>query len=268
MSIISKLKSENLIKVEEFVLDSSYEVLMGSIAYGANTDSSDIDVHSICVPPLDHAFPHLNGVIHGFGKRPELFETCQKHGITYNNEKYDVMVYSIMKAFTLASECNPNVLDLLWVPDNCILKIDRIGSHIRANRKLFLGKNAFFRFRGYAQSQMNKLTTSPRKELVEKYGFDTKYASHVIRIGRQCKQILSDGDMDLTYNADIIKAIRSGQYSKEEVIDLYEQDMNELVQLFEASKLRQEVDMQGIHTLLLECLEMKYGDLTSLFRTF
>lgn len=30
-----------------------YETMMGSVAYGVSSDSSDMDVYGICVPPKD-----------------------------------------------------------------------------------------------------------------------------------------------------------------------------------------------------------------------
>lgn len=39
-----------------------YETIMGSVAYGVNTDTSDFDTVGFCIPNKDIVFPHLRGV--------------------------------------------------------------------------------------------------------------------------------------------------------------------------------------------------------------
>ena len=43
-----------------------YEVIMGSMAYGVSSDSSDMDVYGFAIPAKDDVFPHLRGEIPGF----------------------------------------------------------------------------------------------------------------------------------------------------------------------------------------------------------
>jgi len=59
-----------------------YETMMGSVAYGVSSDTSDVDVYGICLPPKDMVFPHLAGEIHGFGTQIKRFETWQEHHVS------------------------------------------------------------------------------------------------------------------------------------------------------------------------------------------
>ena len=52
-----------------------YETMMGSVAYGVSSESSDIDVYGICIPPKEMVFPHLAGEIFGFWAQLKRFET-------------------------------------------------------------------------------------------------------------------------------------------------------------------------------------------------
>ena len=171
MSIIEKLHKNKLITLpHDFVKETEYEVMMGSTAYNTQLDLSDIDIHGITIPPKEFVFPHLAGHIRGFGKPPPNFEIFQQHHIKTNSKEYDVVIHSIVKTFSLAMDNNPNVLDMLWVPENCILHITEIGKYIRNIRKNFLSKASFHRFRGYSFSQMRKLENSPREDLVKAHG--------------------------------------------------------------------------------------------------
>src|ERR1700722_1640573 len=62
-----------------------YETIMGSVAYGVSSDTSDLDVYGFCIPPKEMAFPQLLGEIPGFddsvnGLRPK-FQQWQEHHI-------------------------------------------------------------------------------------------------------------------------------------------------------------------------------------------
>ena len=60
MSVIKKLHKNSLIApTHSFCVDTHYEAMMGSIAYNVAQDTSDMDVHAICMPPVEMIFPHF-----------------------------------------------------------------------------------------------------------------------------------------------------------------------------------------------------------------
>lgn len=136
-----------------------YEVIMGSVAYGVSSDTSDMDVYGFCIPPKEDVFPHLRGEIPGFGRQIQRFEQYQEHHIMDNEarQEYDFSIYSIVKYFHLCMENNPNFVDSLFVPQRCVLFCSSIGQMIRDRRKLFLHKGSYSKFRGYAYQQLSKL---------------------------------------------------------------------------------------------------------------
>ena len=251
-----------------------YEVLMGSVAYGVSSDTSDMDVYGFCIPPRDYVFPHLRGEIAGFSTPGPSFDQFQQHHIKEPSElggrgrQYDITIYSIIKFFKLCMENNPNIIDSLFVPRNCVLYSTSIGEMVREHRQLFLHKGAWHKFKGYAFGQMHKMRTKQpqgkRKTIVEEHGYDVKFAYHVVRLLNEVEQILSEQNLTLDRNREQLKAIRRGEWSLEQIEDYFNSKERELESLYSASKLPALPDELAITELLLNCLEQHYGNLDSI----
>lgn len=276
-SIIDKLTSQGLITPPTFLKNNThYECIIGSTAYGVSSDNSDIDVYGFAIPPKDLIFPHLAGEIQGFGWQKKRFEQFQTENSVMSKDgrtKYDLAIYNIVKFFQLCMDNNPNIIDVLFVPRRCIVHTTQIGEHVRENRKLFLHKGSWHRFKGYAYSQMHKMNTkSPegeRKELVEKYGYDVKFAYHVVRLLNEVEQILTEADLDLERNREQLKSIRRGEWKQNQIVEYFEMKEKSLEELYTKSKLQHSPDETAIKALLLECLEMHYGSLEkAIFKPF
>jgi predicted nucleotidyltransferase len=242
-----------------------YETIMGSVAYGVSSDTSDMDVYGICMPPKDVVFPHLGGEIFGFGR--QRFETWQEHHVAAHDKLWDFQIYGIVKFFQLAMENNPNVVDSMFTPRRCVLSSTPIGEYIREHRTDFLHKGAWHKFKGYAYSQLNKIRTkSPsgkRAELVEEHGYDVKFAYHVVRLLLEVEQILVACDIDLERDREQLKAIRRGEWTLEQ-LDQWAQDKEkQLETLYHTSTVPYEPDEPLLRRHLLHCLEEHYGDLSA-----
>ena len=109
----------------------------GSHLYGLNTANSDEDTRGVFVG----APANLLGLF--------PVEHCQYDG--------DYIVYELSKFVTLARDCNPNIIELLWVPDSETLFSTPIWEKLRQNRDLFLSRRAKFTFSGYATAQLKKI---------------------------------------------------------------------------------------------------------------
>jgi predicted nucleotidyltransferase len=271
-SVIYNLTKRGLIKPPPYVVDTQYEVITGSIAYGVSSDMSDCDVYGFCIPPKNIVFPHLAGEIPGFGSQQQRFDQYQQHHIEDREAKkgYDLSIYNIVRFFHLCMENNPNMVDSLFVPQRCVLHITKIGHMVRNNRKMFLHRGSYHKFRGYAYSQLHKMKTkSPegkRIELIEKYGFDVKFGSHLIRLLDEAEQILLFGDLDLERSREYQKAIRRGEVPMEEIEKYFYAKEKELETLYHNSTIPHKPDEQKIKNLLLSCLEEFYGNLDSCVR--
>ena len=129
-----------------------FSITAGSIAYGLNTPTSDIDERGIYVLPLK--------------QRLGIMDTDQQ----ITNDTQDIVYYDIHKYFKLATDCNPNIIEFLWSPSDCIQYVDPAGrmQQIIDNRNLFISARAYHTFSGYAYAQIkkcqgqNKLVHNPK----------------------------------------------------------------------------------------------------------
>ena len=188
-SVVRRVSELGLAKPPSFIpTNLHYEGIIGSYAYGVSSDTSDMDIYGFTIPHKDVVFPHLGGEILGFGRQKKRFEQWQQHHIEDKEagKQYDIQIYGIVKYFHLCSECNPNMLDSLFVPQRCVLYITKIGQMVRNNRKLFLSKKVLHTYLGYSYAQMHKIEIKRPEGLdaVESFershGIDRPYSSEEV----------------------------------------------------------------------------------------
>lgn len=268
--LFSQIKEQGLFKKEapDVFNSINYECRMGSWAYGLSNDDSDLDIYGFGTPFRSYVFPHWYGEIEGFGTKLPRFHNFQEHHIPFDGKSVDLTIYSIVRFFDLCLQNNPNMIDSLFVPDKAITFIDPIGQLVRDNRQRFLHKGCWHKFKGYAYSQLHKMQIktpdpgSKREANFKKYGFDTKFAYHVVRLMLEVEEILEHGTLTLDKNVKILQDIRQGLVSEQEIHELFALKERELEKLYQDSKLPYgSTDIEEeIKTLLLKCLTMAYGD--------
>ncbi len=94
---------------------------------------------------------------------------------------------------------------------------------------------------------------------IAKYGYDVKFAYHVVRLVDECEQILAEQDLDLTRSREHLKAIRRGEWTMEQIEDYFNTKAITLESLYASSDLRYSPEEDDIRNLLFECIEMHYG---------
>jgi predicted nucleotidyltransferase len=269
-STVERLTKRGLITPPNFIVSNTmYETVMGSVAYGVSDDLSDRDTLGFCIPPKDMVFPHLAGEIPGFGRHKQRFDCYQKHHVLHPDEQieYDLNIYSIVKYFFLCMENNPNMIDSLYTPRECVMHCTEVGNMVRDSRDLFLHKGAWHRFKGYAYSQLHKMRSkevepgSKRDKIRQRYGYDVKFAYHTVRLLYEAEMILTEGTIDLRRNREHLKAIRRGEVTQEDVIKWASDKEAALERAYETSQLQHSPNENVLKQLLLDCLEHHYGSL-------
>ena len=83
------------------------------------------------------------------------------------------------------------------------------------------------KFSAYCMSEMSRLkrlngkTGDKRRKVIEKYGYNTKSASNVIRIADGGIDLISHGHLKLPYeNRELIRDIKNGKYTFEEFMSI------------------------------------------------
>lgn len=270
--LLQDLEKKKLIHPPDWLPDNChYLTIMGSVAYGVSSDTSDMDLYGFCIPKKEMVFPHLAGKLIGFDTELGTFDQWQEHHIMDehamggNGRSYDIQIFSIVKYFALLMDNNPNIIDSLFTPINCVLHCSRIGTMVRDERKMFLHKGAWHRFKGYAYSQLHKMdgktTKGKRQEIREQFGFDVKYAYHIVRLINEVEQIMSTGDLDLQLNNECLKAIRRGEWTQQQIKEYFTNKEKGLETLYNESKLQYEPDRAKVKRLLMHCLEEHFGSL-------
>jgi hypothetical protein len=105
--------------------------------------------------------------------------------------------------------------------------------------------------------------TGKRSQDIQQYGYDTKWAYHIVRLLLQCEQILVEHDLDIERNSEILKSIRRGEWTLEQIDEWFNNKEKSLETLYANSTLQDKPDEESLKRLLLQSLEMHYGTLTS-----
>jgi predicted nucleotidyltransferase len=236
-----------------------------------------MDIYGFAIPAREEIFPHLSGYIQGFGPSPKIFQQWQKHGIEDKSalagkgRVYDFTIFNIVKYFNLLMDNNPNIIDSLFTPLECVIHSTHVANMVREKRNIFLHKGCFAKFKGYAFSQLHKMTTKnpigKRKQIREQLGFDVKFAYHLVRLLNECEQILMNETLDLRLNNEHLKAIRRGEVPEEDIRAWASNKEMQLETLFVNSKLPNNPRYDEIRQLLLDCLEHHYGSLEKCIET-
>jgi predicted nucleotidyltransferase len=153
----------------------------------------------------------------------------QPDGVRSGPGDLDLTMYSLRKFCKLAEQGNPSVMVLLWLPKYIVLT--DAGQELIRVRDAFISRNAGERFLGYLVSQKMKMKgekahTVNRPELIEKYGYDTKFAMHALRLGFEGVELLTRRSLTLPVaepNLSTLRAVRTGQFKFLEILQLIDE---------------------------------------------
>jgi len=95
-----------------------------------------------------------------------------------------------------------------------------------------------------------------RSALEAKYGYDTKHASHLVRLMRMCTEIMETGVVHVKRpDAEELKAIRGGSWTYDELMEWAVKQDTELDETYKQSTLRNSPDLDKIDVLLVSVVE-------------
>lgn len=152
----------------------------------------------------------------------------QPDGVRSQPGDLDLTMFSLRKFCRLATQGNPSVIILLWLPTH--ITRTEIGSDLVDMREAFISKESGKRFLGYLVAQKMKLKgerahTVNRPDLVARYGYDTKFAMHALRLGFEGIEMLETRKLTLPVaepNLTTLRAVRTGQFTYAEALELIE----------------------------------------------
>src|SRR5215813_14957176 len=128
---------------------------------------------------------------------------------------------------------------------------DEVGAELRAITPSIVSRRLLDPFLGYLQAQKQRLTGERgqkrihRPELEAMYGFDTKYAMHMLRLGYQGVELLNTGRLSLPMREperSFLLDVRRGKVSEQECLTRAGELEQQLVDLATTSPLPEEPD--------------------------
>lgn len=148
---LSYLKMENkhtleYIKENNLIL---LEAISGSHAYGLNVETSDIDKRGVFICELDDYL-------------------CGNYPQQINDKTNDITFYELGRFLTLLSSNNPNILELLNVPEDCVVYKHPLFNLILEHKDKFITKGCSNSFAGYGIAQIKKAKGLSKKQNWEK----------------------------------------------------------------------------------------------------
>jgi uncharacterized protein len=113
--------------------------------------------------------------------------------------------------------------------------------------------------REWQQHETWKAQRNPKRAALEaKYGYDSKHASHLVRLMRMCREILTTGQVIVKRRSDRdeLLAIKQGAWKYEDLIAWAEQQDSELAALEKSSPLPHGPDRDRLDQLCMEIVEV------------
>jgi predicted nucleotidyltransferase len=133
--------------------------------------------------------------------RESYIARSQREGARSGPGDTDLVAYALRKYLRLAVKGNPTALLPLFAPERDVLTTTPLGDELRGLATSFLSREAAYRFLGFMRGQRERLVTGRdtpnRPELVARYGYDVKYASHALRLAYQGREITRDHTLTL-----------------------------------------------------------------------
>lgn len=234
----------------------------GSIAHAmyvprSDPDSiDDKDVMAVCVPDPDH-YLGLKDYAHRGTKEIKRGE-------------WDIVIYELRKFVSLLAKGNPNVLSLLWLSPQFYLVQTDPGHMLIENRDLFVGRHVYHSFVGYAHGQLHRMTHmafegymgEKRKQLVERHGYDSKNAAHLIRLLRMGIEFLRDGRLyveRLVDNNELLE-IKRGEWSLAQVKAEADRLFKVAEEAYLSSQLPMQADRERANALCVEVVQAAWQE--------
>jgi predicted nucleotidyltransferase len=232
----------------------------GSQLHGAKVEGyDDLDIYGCYVEPPER----ILGIL-----AMEHFVWSTGSDEQKNTAKdVDVTMYSLHRWGELMMKGTPAILHYLYAINECP-RVETWNMKVFPHRDKLISKKSAKQYLGFADSQRMRLTGErgmgrhgQRPDLIEKYGYDTKFAMHYIRLLYECKQLLKEGRLTLPIpERDHLIAIRTGKLTLDEVFAVGREMMAECNALLETSTLPDAPDIAFLSKVIADAYQQHWAD--------
>ncbi len=200
---------------------------------------------------------------------PHYVFRTQPEGARSGPGDIDLVMYSLRKYLRLATKGNPTALLPLFARDDAVLVLTPLGEELRALAPAVLSQKAVRRFLGFMNSQRERLLgrgkAPNRPELVARYGYDVKYASHALRLAFQGREVLREGRLTLPMPAaereEVLRVKSGGVPVLTDVLDRISAVQAEIEERLEAGRtpLPAEPDLDAVSAWATSAHRRQWG---------
>ena len=231
------------------------EVIVGSTLHGTKVADGleDLDITAVIVEDA-HKFV-------GFDTVDTWTKRSKPMGVRSEAGDTDWVGDGLRKYLSLALKGNPSILLALFAPPTYTRVITPEGEALQALAPDIVSKAAYAPFRGYLLQQHERLLglrgqrNVTRPELVEAYGFDTKYAACALRLGLQGKELLSTGRLSLPMqreDRELCVKVRTGGFTLKEVGALIQDTERQMAEAYATSTLPEHPNKAKVEKWMLD----------------
>lgn len=188
-----------------------------------------------------HLFPNKGAYDKFIG-----YANSQRHKMIIKLDNYE----QLAAALEFFKEQEPNEYAVMFRDDPRVKKFfTEKGSHfiigdLNFQKHLMVKKIVFS-----LNDRLSKITN--RNELVLKYGYDTKFASHLIRLLSEGETLLETGELEFPLpNADFLLKIKRGEFELQEILDIADVFEKILADAKEKSSLPDEPRFEEVNELI------------------
>jgi predicted nucleotidyltransferase len=205
-------------------------VVIGSRAYGLETETSDTDLRGVYLPSAD-----LDWGLWGVPEQLEKDETQEVY-------------WEIKKFLGLALKANPNVLEVLYSP--LVMEANEIGRELLKMREAFLSKLVYQTYNGYVLSQFKKIEGDFRNKGEPKW----KHVMHLVRLLHSGITVLRERHVPVRVEENLreqLLAVKRGQVAWRDVEAWRKKLHEEFEAAFVATKLPERPDYERVNAFLI-----------------
>lgn len=201
----------------------------GSRAYGLETTASDYDYKGVFIP-----------------KNEYLIGLKTVNQVKVNDDCW--VCHSLAHYVDKMIGQNPTLLEVLFIEER--IYTSPIWEAILPELRKLVYKEAFKPYSAYIFSQLQKVRfrqpSAKRLELIQEYGYDTKYMSHVARLAIQCTYLMREHYIPVrvpeSHRSDVMN-IKLGKWDKHTALTYCEGLDRELKEAYNVSTLPTSIDI-------------------------
>lgn len=190
-----------------------YLTLQGSHAHGYATETSDEDWRAVFQLPN------------------EAFLGLHSPGMTYETPP-DFVAWELSHWGRQLLNGNPNLMEMLWAPEDCVAEEAPVIAAIRRIREKFITQRMVGAYRGWLSQEMK----------VAHDGLPPKRLAHILRLAWELEEVLLYNRITVRMRyeqRDVIKAVRGGLLAADRVVYIAEAIIAHVDQLLRTRTLPQ-----------------------------